>query len=308
MSHAPRLFVLAATLALGACSDYSLKQWIDPDKTFAAMPAPAVKGVLDTQEEAAKAAAANGDFGRASQFYEQLLGSEKISPEQKLRYQLGLAESQRRLGNLDRAQGMFAQLVRENPDNLDAKEGEALTLAALGKTVDAGREFSEVIAKDPTRWRTLNALGILFTSKNMIPEAMAYYAEALKFSPDNPAVLNNMGLSQAVDHQYADAIHALDQASRVSKAPAQRRQIELNLAMVYGASGDLDTAKDIAGKYLDGAALENNLGLYAHLAKDDNLAKAYINMALTNSPTYYERGWNNLEAVGGDNAPAIKKP
>lgn len=300
------LLLVASTLALSACKDYAFNQWIDPDKSFADMPSPDVKGVADTQEEAAKAAAANGDFARAGQFYQQLLGSDKNTDAQKLRFKLGWAEAERRQGNFDKSLAMYSQLVRENPDNIDAKEGEALSLAATGKTVDAGREFSEVIAKDPTRWRTLNALGILFTSKNMIPEAMAYYNEALKYSPDNPAVLNNVGLSQAVDHKYAESIAALDQASRKSKSPAQRRQIDLNLAMVYGASGDSDTAKDIASKYLDGAALDNNLGLYAHLAKDDTLAKAYINMALSQSPTYYERGWNNLDVVGGGSGADVK--
>lgn len=288
---------LASSLLLTACDDPTVKQWFDPDRTFASLPSPDVKGINATEEQIAKEAIQAGDFRRASQFYEQLVGSEKGSAEEKLRYKLGWADSLRRLGDTDRALGMFSQLSRENPSSLDALEGEALSLMATGKTVDAGRKFAEVLEKDPKRWRTLNALGILFVTKNMIPEAMAYYTEALKYSPDNPAVLNNVGLSQAVDRKYADAIAALQQAARVSKTPAQRQHIDLNLAMVYGVSGDLDTASEIAGKYLNGAALDNNLGLYAHLSKNEALAKTYLNMALSQSPTYYERAWNNLDVV-----------
>ena len=96
----------------------------------------------------------------------------------------------------------------------------------------------------------------------------------------------------------------MKQASRFSKAPYQRKQIDLNLAMVHGVSGDFDTARDVAGKYLEGPALDNNLGLYAHLAKDDSLAKSYLNMALTQSPTYYERAWENLDVVNDTNQDA----
>jgi Flp pilus assembly protein TadD len=183
-------------------------------------------------------------------------------------------------------------------------EGRGLSLMANGKVSDAGRAFSDVIEKDPKRWRTLNAIGILFVTKNMVPEAIAYYTEALEISPDNPAILNNVGLSYATDKNYPRAIEALKQASRFSKAPFQRKQIDLNLAMVYGVSGDFDTARDVAGKYLEGPALDNNLGLYAHLAKDDSLAKSYLNMALTQSPTYYERAWENLDVVNDANQDA----
>ena len=168
---------------------------------------------------------------------------------------------------------------------------------AMDKSVDASRVFSEIVDKDPKRWRTLNALGILFVTKNMIPEAMAYYTEALKFSPDNPAVLNNVGLSQALDRKYDRALEALDQAARFAKTPSQGKQIELNTALVYGISGDYDHAREIASKYYQGPALDNNLGLYAYLAKNNDKAKEYLNKALSQDPMFYQRAWNNLDIV-----------
>jgi hypothetical protein len=81
----------------------------------------------------------------------------------------------------------------------------------------------------------------------------------------------------------------------------------LNLALVYASAGKLPEARKIAEAYLSGPSLNNNLGLYAHLAKDDNLAKSYLNMALTESKTYYGKAWDNLEAINSqtnDKAPA----
>ena len=294
------ILLLSTALSLTACGQIG-GQWIDPDKAFAQFGQPDVKGINDTQEEMAKDALKNGDLQRASGIYQQILDSKKGTPEQILRYKMAMADITRRLGRNDAALAMYDELYHDNPTNLDVMEGRGLALMANGKTTDAGRQFADVMAKDPKRWRTLNALGILFVTKNMVPEAMDYYAEALKNSPDNPAILNNVGLSYATDKQYPRGIEALQQASRFSKSAAQKKQIDLNLAMVYGVSGDLDTAHDIAEKYLDDAALDNNLGLYAHLAKDDNLARSYLNMALSQSPTYYERAWDNLDVVN-DNA------
>lgn len=308
----PRLILSLSLLALlSACDNPTVKQWIDPDKSFGLLPQPDIKGVNDTQEEGAKAALAAGDFAKAAQIYEQLATSAKTSPEQLLRYKIGWASALRRLGDYDRSLAMFGELLEQNAKNMDVAEGRALTLMAMGKTVDASRAFSDIMEVEPNRWRTLNALGILFVSKNMIPEATAYYTEALKFSPDNPAVLNNIGLSMAIDKQYGRATDALDQASRLSKSAGQRKQIDMNTAMVFAVSGDLEHAREIAARYLNGAALENNMGLYAHLAKDDNLAKTYLNMALSQSPTFYERAWSNLDALSENtNSPggAEKKP
>ncbi len=290
------LLLLSTSLALAGCGT-AAKQWLNPDKTFESLGQPEVKGVNDTQEQNAKEALAAGDFTRAAKLYEILVSSDKGTKEQVLRYKLGLASTMRRLGNYERALSMFDQLVAENAGNLDAAEGRALTLMAMGKTLDASRGFSDIVEKDAKRWQTLNALGILFVTKNMIPEAMSYYTEALKYSPDNPAVLNNVGLSQAVDKNYRRGIDALEQAARLSKLPAQRKQIELNEALVFAVSGDLDKAREIASRHYDGAALDNNMGLYAHLAKDNALAKTYLNMALGQSPTFYERAWSNLDVV-----------
>lgn len=308
MKQSLRFLILCATsLSLTGCGD-TAKRWLDPDATFKSLPQPEVKGVNDTQEEMAKEAANNGDYGRAIKFYEVLVAAEKGTPEQKLRYKLGLAESARRVGENERALAMFDQLSRENPTNIDALEGKGLSLLALGKSSEASRTFAEVMTTDTKRWRTLNALGILFVSKNMIPEALAYYNEAIKYSPDNAAVLNNMGLSYAIDHNFPRGIEVLEQAARVSKTAPQRKQIELNEALVFGISGDLDRAKDMASKHLQGPALDNNMGLYAHLAKDDALAKTYLNMALSQSPTFYERAWNNLDSLNNGSAPTRSKP
>jgi Flp pilus assembly protein TadD len=292
--------LLLSTTLLASCSlDQQTKSWLQGGDRQAAldkMEAPEVSGINSTMEKQAIEAAQKGNYTRAGQFYRQLIDSPKASADDTFRYKLGLAEAARRAGDKS-ALPMYEELIKAQPDHIEVMEGYGLSLMQSGKPVDAGRVFADIMKENPKRWRTLNALGILFVNKNMIPEAMAYYTEALKHSPDNPAILNNVALSQAVDRNYARSFESFEQALRVSSTEVQRQQISLNMAMVYGISGDLETARTIASKYLQGPLLDNNLGLYAHLSKDDSLAKTYLDMALSGSTTYYERAWNNLDII-----------
>lgn len=306
----PSLLLFPLMLATAACDLQPSETFSEfADKKFAEMDGPEVDGMNATLERSAKDALDQGKPKAAAQFYKQLLDLPKNTKEQKYAYAIGMAEAFRRAGEVDNAMKALNAVLAEDPDNVEALEGKGLTLLADGKSVEAGRTLEKVMKLDATRWRTLNALGILFTTKNMIPEALAYFSEALKFSADNPSVLNNVGLSYAADRQFPKAIEALDQASRFASADSfRKRQIDLNTAMVLGISGDLETARKIASKHLKGPALDNNLGLYAHLSNNDALARAYLNTALSNSPMHYERAWKNLELVSDTGkGPSIPK-
>ncbi len=284
---------------LSACDNATTRQWLDPDKEFAEFEQPDVPTISSTQEEAARQAIAAGDYGNAASTYAQLMDSKKATEADKIRYQIALADLDRRVGQFESALAKYDTVLAKQSNNLDALEGKGLALMAIQNIAEAGTLFKTVLAADPKRWRTLNALGILFTSKNMIPEAMAYFAEALTISRDNDAVLNNVGLSQAIARNWQRSEQAMLQAVRVASNPQRKKQIELNLAMIYGIQGQDNRARALSEKHLSGAALENNLGMYAHLANNQELAKTYLNQALTTSPTYYERAWKNLEIISG---------
>lgn len=290
--------ILASATLLSACNA-TTKQWLEPDKEFKEFAQPDVPTMQTTMEEAATKAVKDGDYAKASQIYGQLLDRKNLSKEDGETYKIALADINRRLGKFDTAIEQYDNVLDTNSSNLDALEGKGLALMSQGQIAEAGQVFKTVLAQDAKRWRTLNALGILFTTKNMIPEAMAYYSEAMKMSADNPAILNNVGLTQAINHNFPRAIQAMQQAVRVAPNDARRKQIDLNLALIYGISGDMDKARSIAEKHLKGPALDNNLGLYAHLANNQELSKAYLNQALSDSTTYYERAWKNLDIIQG---------
>lgn len=297
------VFLAAALLA--SCHD--TVQPIDAQKYLSAMDGPKVPSMQETLLENAKAAEAQGEWNTASQLYKQILSKDTDNIE----VMVALAECLRRMGQYDAAIYGYDAALAKDAKNLAAKEGKGLALMAKGDFDSPATLFDEVMQVDKTRWKTLNALGILFTTRNMQAEAKQYFQEALKYSPGNTSVLNNLGLAQALDREYDAAADTLLQAGTLSTASGNdRKRIDMNLALVYAIAGKLDQAKMITEHYYSGAALNNNMGLYAHLANDNQLAKDYLNMALTDSKRFYEKAWQNLQDIsqGRKAAPEAANP
>lgn len=258
------------------------------------MKGPDVPSINTALIESAQQAEKSRNYTNAAQFYGQL--AEK-NPD-KATYSFKMADNLRKAGAYDEAVAEYNKLLENEEFKLDAMEGIGLSRMAQGEFEEAGDMLADVMEKDGTRWRTINAIGILFTVKQMYPEARQYFAEAIAQSQRNASVHNNMGLMEALDRQYDDAIRLLKEAGRYTgKDELMRRQVELNLALVYAIKGDLDMAEKTARHHLSETQLLNNMGYYAHLANDDVMAKSYLNMALTASDKHYEKAWKNLETL-----------
>jgi Flp pilus assembly protein TadD len=255
---------------------------------------PQVEGVEATLLNNALEATSRGEHQKAAQLYRQLLATNNESTP----YALGLADSLRRNGDTDAAEIVYQEIVEKEPKSVEAKEGYGLLRLSKGEFEKAGILLSEAHKKAPKRWQTLNGLGILLVERGTIPDAIAYFKEALKHSKNNPAVLNNIGLTYAIDDQPENALSALGEAIETSPVKSsQRKNIELNLALVMGIYGDMNAAEKILKSHLSEAAVANNLGLYAYLANNEVLAKSYLNTALSRSPYHYKRAWENLDTI-----------
>lgn len=298
ISHHARLgalLPLIPLIVLSGCADGMRKFGFDSAKELEKQEGPKVAGVEQTLRESAENAVKAGDFAKAAQYYKQLSDQH---PE-NLAYALNEAENFRRSSNFDASIPVYDAILKKDAKNVDALEGKALALMARGEYDEAGKFLERVMSLNPKRWRTLNAAGILFSMKNLADEALAYYEEALRASPNNASVLNNVGLTLAMDKQYDKAADALKRGiASLPTDSTDKARLDLNLALVYGIAGKMDEAEKIASLHLQGPQLYNNLGYYAHIAKDDALAKTYLSMALTKSPVYYGKAWENMESVG----------
>lgn len=290
-------------LALSGCEQNGGAMPIDGKSFLSTLDGPSVPTVQDTLVESAKAAEKKNDFGQAADIYRQIL----IKDGNNKDIILALADAVRRKGDYDEAISIYENLIKKDGTNLAAQEGKGLALLSKGDFETPTNIFLDVLKADGKRWKSLNAVGILFSTRNMYAESEKYFEEALRHNPSGISIKNNLGLVQALNKQYAKAVNTLlDAASNTSVDSLDRKRVELNLAMVYAGMGKLAEAEKIAREHLSGVQLSNNLGLYAHLAKDDQLAKSYLNMALTDSTVYYEKAWENLETLNNSKSDKAK--
>jgi Flp pilus assembly protein TadD len=91
-------------------------------------------------------------------------------------------------------------------------------------------------------WRILSVQGTALDQLGRHDEARRYYASALKISPEEPAVLSNLGLSYVLSKDLPKAEEALRRAYASTRADARVRQ---NLGLVVGLQGRFAEAETI---------------------------------------------------------------
>ncbi len=248
--------------------------------------------VEQTLYKSAQEAENNGELTKSGYYYEQLYSRYPENPIYTYKY----AEVLRKMGNCKTARNMYDNLLKSNPDNIDYQESKALCLLAEAKFQEAGDIFTRIIQTDANRWKSINGAGLIFAANNKYQEANQYFDLAAKVSNRNPAVLNNQALLKALIGNTNDAIGILKDASiRSMSDSGQNRAVKLNLALVYAIAGKIEMAERTAKPVLTEPQLYNNMGVYAQLAKDNDLAKTYLNKALMGTSVYYDKAWENLE-------------
>jgi Flp pilus assembly protein TadD len=235
--------------------------------------------IIDYQLEA-DACFKNRDYIRAAKLYIDLANSKS-----NLKYFLLAADSYRLSGDFKEAESIYEKIISIATDKLvllSAKEGKSLCLMQNGDFQSAILLFKEIINEDATRWKTINALAVVLALNNHHHEAVEYFTIALGLTDINYSILNNLGLSFALAKNYNQAIISLQKAISYPAIDNEtKKRIEFNLAMVYGISGQNKRAEEICLKYLNKHQVYDNMAFYAQLANNKNLAKKYIEQALT---------------------------
>lgn len=135
----------------------------------------------------------------------------------------------------------------------------AKALLAAGRKNKALVALNEASAQRPNDWQVYSAIGITHDALVQYGEAISAYRRALKLSPDNVVVMNNMAMSQAMSGHLADAIGTLEKAAGINRTNMHVRQ---NLALLYAINGDVDRARALASMDLGLSDLETNLSFY----------------------------------------------
>jgi tetratricopeptide (TPR) repeat protein len=201
---------------------------------------------------------------------------------------IGAIHEQR--GNRPLAEKAFELALERQPDNAIACEHLGLLYLQSGRT-DEGRALLErTVAIDPNRWRAYSGLGIAADRRQDYAAAIASYDRALAIEPRAAAVMNNRGYSRFLAGDLAGAEADLKEAIRLGAGEGSWT----NLGKVQAAQARY--AEALASLLHDMKVHEayNLLGEAAMRRGDYMAAQRYFQLAIRESPTYFEAAQKNL--------------
>jgi tetratricopeptide (TPR) repeat protein len=167
-------------------------------------------------------------------------------------------------GYFDQAEASFRLALRDDPSSAEALYGLGSVHLKEQKTGEARESFEGAIKLHASYPDTLpnawNNLGLLATREGHTAEAIPYFQEALRLSPDHLIALDNLGNAYRHEKQWDEARKVLERAVAVGP---EDPEANYSLGMVFAQIGDSDRAYQ------------------------------YIERALKFRPAYPE-AWNNL--------------
>lgn len=213
------------------------------------------KALFASLKEAAVSSELSGDHVSAANHYQNLLDRQPDNKE----ILLGLVRNLRYTGSGRTAVAVMKSYAVKYSDDPAFLIEFGKAKLAVSEAQGAIQYLKKAIEKGGDDWGAYSAMGIGYDLLQSYAEAWEAYEKALALSGNNPAVINNMALSAALNGKLPLAISVLEDA------PLEARrypQIRLNLALLYGIKGDLKKAEAMAKMDLDEEAVRNNLAVY----------------------------------------------
>src|SRR5205823_3524061 len=123
-------------------------------------------------------------------------------------------------GYFEQAAASFQRAVADDPQSAEALYGMGSALLQQGKLAEARPSFERAVklqASYPdTLPNTWNNLGLLATREGNTSEAIGYFQEALRLSPDHLITLVNLGNAYRQLKQWDEARRPLEHAVQLS--------------------------------------------------------------------------------------------
>jgi len=185
--------------------------------------------------------------------------------------QLGLAYAGRlkALGQKAQQIDVLRTLAEAHPEDLRLQSIYGRELAEAGQYGAAESALGKVIAGGKADWKIYSLMGSTLDQQGRYADARGNYDQALKQSPDNVSILNNLGMSYALEGNLPQAEKTLRSAYALPKGKAQPR-LRQNLALVVGLQGRFDEARQIASADLPPDAVEENMAYLQKMLSQPN--------------------------------------
>lgn len=142
-------------------------------------------------------------------------------------------------GKASEADAMAVNWLKHHPGDLDLQIHLAMVARQQGRLDQAEQRLRQLLKQHPNHVSALNELAMLMTQQSKA-EAVTLAEQALKFSPENPAVLDTLAHALASQSDLSEAIEAQKRA--VLMAPNEP-SMRLALAQWEFKSGNKAAAK-----------------------------------------------------------------
>lgn len=149
------------------------------------------------------------EFERAAWRFE--LASE--NPELRLNALIQKSICHDENGEESKARNALEILRREYPDDPEVANSLGYFLAEKGKDLDLAEGLiKEALAADPGNGAYLDSLGWVMYRKGHIEDAFDYLIQAVNVLPDDPVILEHLGMVLKEQGQYAEAVDVLNRS------------------------------------------------------------------------------------------------
>ncbi|MFZ3341488.1 MAG: FG-GAP-like repeat-containing protein [Terriglobales bacterium] len=204
-------------------------------------------------------------------------------------------------GYFDQAEAAFQAALRDDPESAEAVYGIGSVYLNQGKNSEAQKYFERALKMRATYPDTLanswNNLGLIAGREGHLDDAVAYFHEALRLSPNHQIALNNLGSAYRQQKQWDEAkkIYARALALNPNDADAN-----YGLGMVYAQQDDTARAFERLQEALkarpDYPEALNNLGILYLRTKRRDQAVASFERAIQAAPDF-DQPYLNLARV-----------
>jgi Flp pilus assembly protein TadD len=187
-----------------------------------------------------------------SVFWRGELAANPADAEAALRLAAALTD----LGQAEQAAAVAEAALTARPDD------RALLMAAGRAHIARGQAFYGIAALerardlDPADWRAWSLLGVAYQQVRRSADAEAAWAEGLRLSPEQPALLANIAMARLT---AGDAAAAEALLRRAAARPDAGLKVHQNLALVLGLQGKAAEAEALLRRNLPPDQADANL-------------------------------------------------
>ena len=197
------------------------------------------------------------------------LGKDWQRDPKNLKLGLAYASQLKKLGQTSQQLQVLAMLYQYYPSDASLLATYGRELLQAEQPDQAQPILAKAIAAGAKDWKLYSAMGSALDQEGKYDEARDYYHRALAIVPGNAAVMNNLGMSYALEGDLKQAEKILREASDMPAGKSEPR-LRQNLALVVGLQGRFDEARQIASADLPPDQVEANMAYLQKMLAQPN--------------------------------------